>query len=359
MKNISIFFPAYNEAENIKETVLKAKKVIEPIFSDFEIIIVNDGSADRTGEIAEELAKKDRRIKVVHHPKNLGYGAALVSGFNASQKDLVFFTDCDLQFDISEIKKLLKYIPEYDVVIGYRSPRRDSFMRLVNAWGWKWLNRFLFDLKVKDIDCAFKLFKKEAIKSIEIKSRGAMISAEMLIKLFQKGCKIKEVPVRHLPRKTGFPTGAKPKVILRAFYELFKMFPELASRGRREFIKYCLIGVLNTVLDWAIYLGLTRIFIFWAEHFIYAKTISYIVGIINSYALNRLWTFRSKDKKLIIQFFKFFVVSGLALFMNIGTMYLVVRQWHLSDILGLALATLASLIFGFSLNKYWTFGKEK
>ena len=355
---ISIFFPAYNEEANAKETVLKTKEVLEPLFSDFEIIVVDDGSSDRTGEIADELTKKDRRIKVIHHPQNLGYGAALISGFRGASKDLIFFTDCDLQFDVSEIKKLLSYIPEYDVVIGYRSPRRDPFMRLVNAWGWKWLNRILFGLKVRDIDCAFKLFKKEAIKSIQIKSRGAMISAEILIRLFQKGYKIKEVPVTHLPRKAGSPTGAKPKVILRAFYELIKIYPEIVSRTQREFIKYCLVGVLNTLLDWTFYLSLTRFFDFWQANYLFAKAVSFSVGVVNSFIWNRIWTFRSRERKILIQFPKFSITQGIALGLNVGIMYLFVSLLYFPDIIGLVMATLASLIFGFSLSKFWVF-KEK
>ena len=226
-QSISIFLPAYNEEENVEKAIKTAKKTLGSLFSDFEILIIDDGSKDNTGKIAEKLAKGDSRIKVIHHNKNLGYGAALISGIKNSSNELVFFTDCDLQFDITEIKKLLKYIPEYDVVIGFRSRRRDPFARLINAWAWKWLNRILFGLKVRDTNCAFKLFKKEALRNIEIKSEGAMVSAEILIKLFRKGCKIKEVPVTHLPREKGHQTGANPKVIFRAFSELFKMYPEL------------------------------------------------------------------------------------------------------------------------------------
>jgi len=223
-KSISIFFPAYNEEANIKKSVLQIKTVIEKLFNNYEIIIVNDGSSDRTGEIADKLSKKYFQIKVVHHNPNRGYGGALISGFNKAQKDLIFFTDADLQFDLREIIKLLKFIEEYEVVIGYRNPRRDPFMRLVNAWGWKWLNQILFGLKVRDIDCAFKLFTKQAIKSINIESFGATVSAEFLIKLKNKGYNFKEVAVRHLPRSAGSPTGAKPQVIFKAFKELRSLY---------------------------------------------------------------------------------------------------------------------------------------
>ncbi|MFC1656885.1 glycosyltransferase family 2 protein [Patescibacteria group bacterium] len=230
-KSISIFFPTYNEEANIQKSVLQIKTIIEKIFKDYEIIIVNDGSGDKTGEISDKLSQKYPRVKVVHHNSNKGYGGALISGFNKSIKDLIFFTDADLQFDLKEITKLLKFIDRYDVVIGYRNPRRDPFMRLVNAWGWKWLNQILFGLKVRDIDCAFKLFTKQAIKSINIKSSGAMISVEFLIKLENKGYRFKEVPVKHSPRKAGSPTGAKPKVIFKAFKELWLFYKR--TKGKK------------------------------------------------------------------------------------------------------------------------------
>ncbi len=223
-KSISVFFPAYNEEANVKKSVLQIKAVIEKLFNKYEIIVINDGSSDDTGKIADKLSEKYHQVKVVHHNSNRGYGGALISGFNKAQYDLVFFTDADLQFDLKEITKLLKFIDNYDVVIGYRKPRRDPFMRLVNAWGWKWLNYLLFGLRVRDIDCAFKLFTKKAIKSINIKSFGAMVSAEFLIKLKKKGYSFKEIPVSHLPRNAGNPTGAKPYVIIKAFKELWDFY---------------------------------------------------------------------------------------------------------------------------------------
>lgn len=224
INSISIFFPAYNEEENVKEAVLAVESFLNNKASDFEIIIVNDGSKDKTKEIAENLAKSNSRVKVINHSQNFGYGRALISGFEAATKDLIFFTDCDLQFDLEEMEKLLEHIDEHDAVIGFRNPRRDPMMRIINAWGWKVLNRLLFGLKVKDIDCAFKLFRREAIEDIEIKSNGAMVSAEFLIKMKDKGAKIKEVPVSHYPRKKGSQSGAKLNVVLKAFKELIKFY---------------------------------------------------------------------------------------------------------------------------------------
>lgn len=226
MKNmsISIFFPAYNEGENIERAIKTAKAVIQKITDQYEIVVVNDGSRDNTGEIIDRLATEDIRIRAIHHKKNLGYGDALWTGIQNAKNEWFFFTDADLQFDFDEINKLIEYIPEYKVILGYRAPRKDSFMRLVNAWGWNLLVRLLFGLKVRDIDCAFKLFDRKIVASLPLLTRGATMSAEILIRLMKNGEKWIEVPVSHFPRKFGSPTGAKISVIARAFRELFKLY---------------------------------------------------------------------------------------------------------------------------------------
>ena len=222
--SISIFFPAHNEEANIAKAIEAALSAVQKIDADYEIIVVNDGSSDRTGVIAENFAKENSRIRVINHPANLGYGAAVWTGIQASTKEYIFFTDADLQFDMEELSRLTQYVPEYEVVLGYRAKRQDSFMRLLNAYGWNVLNRILFGLKVKDIDCAFKLFKNEIVKILPTESRGAMLSAEILIQLQKKRIKFKEVPVTHLPRTAGSPTGAKPSVIFRAFREMMRVY---------------------------------------------------------------------------------------------------------------------------------------
>jgi glycosyltransferase involved in cell wall biosynthesis len=225
--SLSVFFPFYNEEENIRPVVEKAINVLDNLkLSNYEIIMVDDGSKDGTKQIAEELVKKYPRLKLVAHKKNQGYGAALISGFRAATGDYVFFSDGDSQFDFVEIKKLLRHIPECDVVIGYRSPRHDSPVRLLNAWGWNVLNRIFFGLKVKDIDCAFKLFKRELVLDLPIISGGAMVTAEMLIRLKEKGVFFKEVPVSHFPRRQGEATGASWKVIFRAFKEFYQFYKQ-------------------------------------------------------------------------------------------------------------------------------------
>lgn len=224
---LSVFFPAHNEEGNIVKSVLDAQSVLLGLSSridDFEIIVVDDGSTDATGSIAEELSQKNPKVRVIHHSKNQGYGGAVWTGIQACRFEYFFFTDSDLQFKLEELELLLKHIPEYEVVIGYRAKRQDHFMRLVNAWGWRILNRILFGLRVKDVDCAFKLIKTDLVKNLPIESRGAMFSAEMLVRLMKKGYKFKEVPVTHLPRLRGVASGAKAAVIFRAFKEMIKVY---------------------------------------------------------------------------------------------------------------------------------------
>jgi glycosyltransferase involved in cell wall biosynthesis len=231
MLAISVFFPCYNEQQNVARTVENAIAVLEKLDADFEIIIIDDGSKDGTGRIADEIAGRESRVKVVHHPRNLGYGAALQSGFKTASKELVFYTDGDGQFDISEMPPLLTLMEHYDIVSCYRLNRRDSIIRKINAWCWTRLVCLLFSLKLRDIDCAFKLYKREIFDHIEMSSTGALIDAEILARAARRGYRITQKGVRHYPRTAGAQTGAKFHVIFRAFRELF----ELRRRIRKTY----------------------------------------------------------------------------------------------------------------------------
>jgi glycosyltransferase involved in cell wall biosynthesis len=221
---ISAFFPAHNEEANIEALTRKTAKVLSEICDDYEVIIVNDGSKDRTKEIGEALAKENPKIRLINHEINKGYGAAVKSGLYGARLTWVFFTDGDGQFDVNEIKELAKYTNEADFITGYRIKRADSFMRKLNAFMWGSMVKLLFHFKVRDVDCAFKLFKKEIIDRTKPEAEGAMISTELLAKANKLGYKIKEVGEHHYPRTAGTQTGAKMKVILRAFVELFKLY---------------------------------------------------------------------------------------------------------------------------------------
>jgi glycosyltransferase involved in cell wall biosynthesis len=222
--SISLFFPCYNEQDNVKRVVEKAVEVLEGMGADFEVIVVNDGSADGTGEEADALAAADKRVRVVHHPQNMGYGAAVQSGIRNAKKELIFFTDGDGQFDIGEIKLLLPFIEQNDIVCGYRLDRKDPFGRKLNGWLWTQLVCVLFGMRIRDIDCAFKLFRSEVFERMKLSSAGALISAEILARVTRRGYRIVEVGVHHYPRTAGKQTGANWKVILKAFKELFKLY---------------------------------------------------------------------------------------------------------------------------------------
>jgi len=232
LKSISLFFPAYNEEKNISATIANALRVAKQVSPNYEVIIVNDGSTDNTAQVVEEAARLNPNVRVVHHSPNKGYGAALLSGINAARYEYVFFSDGDGQFDLAEITKLIKHTPEYDVVLGYRARRQDNFLRRLNGQAWSWLNRLLFGLKVKDIDCAFKLFKTNLVKNLPVISQGAMLSAELLIVLQNQGVRFKEVAVKHLPRTAGSATGANISVILKAFKEMIRVY--LSDNYRKQ-----------------------------------------------------------------------------------------------------------------------------
>lgn len=233
--DLSVFLPFHNEEENIAAAVQATTTALEtmPGIGEFEVIIVNDGSTDRTKAIAEEIIRKDARVRLVSHETNRGYGAAVMSGFRAAHLEYVFFTDGDLQFDVREIGKLLTFVPEYGAVIGYREKRRDSRIRLLNAFCWNRFIRLVFGLTVRDIDCAFKLFKTGLVADLPMISGGAMFSSELLVRLKLAGVRFKEVPVAHLPRKNGAASGAKLRVIMKAFRECWKVRQDLRSRPKR------------------------------------------------------------------------------------------------------------------------------
>ena len=228
---ISVFFPTYNEESNIKDTILKAVKVLNRLFKTWEIIVVNDGSTDNTKKIVENLAKEDARVRVVNHNKNSGYGASLQTGLYNSRYNWIAFTDSDGQFDFSEIKNFVSKQQETnaDLVIGYYKKRRVSKFKIITSKMWELTVFILFGLHVKDIDCGFKLISKKVIDKIpRLESqRGAFISSEFLIKSKKAGFKIVEIPVTHYPRTAGKGTGRDLKVIIQSFIDLVKLWWKL------------------------------------------------------------------------------------------------------------------------------------
>ena len=238
MSSLSIVLPAYNEEANVENAVEQVSTVAQQLGMDYEIILVNDGSADRTGEVARELVQRVPNFQLVEHYPNRGYGGSLKAGFAAATKDLIAFTPADNQFVFSEVNRLLERLDEADVVSGYRAERQDTFIRKLNAIGWNTLVRLLFGHLCRDIDCGFKLFRREVLEHVTLVSDGAMIDTEFLAGAKARGFRITDVPVTHLPRVAGEATGANFKVIAKAFRDLVR-FRQRLSRELREERQKC------------------------------------------------------------------------------------------------------------------------
>ena len=222
---LSYFFPAHNEEANLRGLVEEALATLPTLAETFEIVIVDDGSRDATPRIADELAAADPRVRVVHHPRNRGYGAALRSGFAASSHELLAFTDGDRQFQVVDLGRLTARYLEggADAVVGYRIKRADPLVRTLYAKAYRLANRIFFGLRITDVDCACKLFRRDALAGINVESGGAFFSAELLIKLRAAGRRVVEVGVPHYPRTAGSPTGAKPQVVFRAIRDFWSL----------------------------------------------------------------------------------------------------------------------------------------
>ena len=220
VERLSYFFPAHNEAANLEGLVEEALAALPNLADTFEIIAVDDGSRDATASLAEALAERHPDIvRLVRHPVNLGYGAALRSGFSAARYELVAFTDGDRQFKVADLGRLttrLAAADAPDVVVGFRIKRADPLVRTLYARAYRLANRIFFGLRVTDVDCACKLFRRTALETLRVESGGAFFSAELLIKLQAEGASVAEVGVPHYPRTAGSATGAKPQVVLRA-----------------------------------------------------------------------------------------------------------------------------------------------
>jgi glycosyltransferase involved in cell wall biosynthesis len=237
LARLSYFFPAHNEEANLAGLVEEALATLPSLADEFEILIVNDGSRDATGRIADELtAAHAGVVRAVHHPTNLGYGAALRSGFRAARLDHVAFTDGDRQFHVEDLGRLIERMAAADrpdVVVGFRIKRADPLVRTLYARAYRLANRVFFGLRVRDVDCACKLFRRPALEGIGVESGGAFFSAELMIKLHAAGATIAEVGVPHYPRTAGSPTGAKPSVIFRAVRDFWLLRLRMWSNRER------------------------------------------------------------------------------------------------------------------------------
>jgi glycosyltransferase involved in cell wall biosynthesis len=227
--SLSVILPAHDEEANIDAVVRRSLEVLPHITDSFEIVVVDDGSHDGTAGIVRQIADEDARVRLVSHPVNRGYGAALTSGFRASTGDYVMFMDSDRQFDIADLRLLSPFVGEYDIVAGFRQERNDPLHRRIFAEVFNVAVRILFGVHLRDIDCAFKIFRGDQVRGMELTSPGALINTEMQARLRRQGATLMQVGVHHYPRLAGEASGGNPKVILRAMWETLALWIRMRS----------------------------------------------------------------------------------------------------------------------------------
>lgn len=229
-RGISVFFPMYNDETTIERLVNQASQVLSSLTDDHEIWIINDGSGDRTKEIADRLSAGNPRVKVLHHPVNRGYGGALKSGFENAGRGLVFYTDGDGQFDIRELELLFSRRFEADVINGYKVSRNDSGLRKVLGKVYNAGARFLFCIQISDVDCDFRLIRKEALEGIELESESGAICLELVKKIQDRGFTFAEVPVHHYHRESGTSQFFTMANLVRMLVDLLKLYLRLVLK---------------------------------------------------------------------------------------------------------------------------------
>ncbi|MEK7518132.1 MAG: glycosyltransferase family 2 protein [Patescibacteria group bacterium] len=214
--SISAFFPVFNEERNIRTCILSVKGYLDRRFKDYEILVISDGSTDNTNKIVAELSKRDKRIKLFARKERLGYGAGLRAGFVHASYDLIFYTDGDNQFNIKDLDRLLSMLSSYDIISAYRVNRKDPLMRIFIANVYNMLIRILFNLKIRDIDASFKVYRKEIFKNMRLVTNTGLTDAEILIKAQRQGFKIGQIGVTHYPRihgRTSYEIGRRNKIL--------------------------------------------------------------------------------------------------------------------------------------------------
>ena len=234
--SISVFFPAYNDQDSIAVMVNKTLAILPQFADDYEVIVVNDGSSDGTAAVLDELARKHSAVRVVHHQRNRGYGGALRTGFLTATKDLVFYTDGDGQYDVNELANLVPLMTsDVDVVNGYKIKRSDAKRRVVLGAMYKMLARMLFHLPIRDVDCDFRLMRREAIQSIDLVSTSGVVCTEMIYKLHRSGCRFTETPVHHYPRMHGQSQFFTFRRVGKTAFDFFALWLRLVLLSRLNF----------------------------------------------------------------------------------------------------------------------------
>jgi glycosyltransferase involved in cell wall biosynthesis len=230
LPGVTIVLPCFNEAANVTQAIKEASWAGARYAAEHQVVVVDDGSTDGTAKIAAEVAQLLPDVRVVEHEGNRGYGAALVSGVRAARMPWVLLTDGDLQFDLTQLERFVPLTSDADFLLGWRIDRQDPLHRRVNAAAWNWLVRQTFDLPVRDVDCAFKLVRRDVLEHMQLTSSGAMISTELVARAQANGARVRELGVEHRPRIAGKSSGANPRVVLRAFRELRQLRHELRDR---------------------------------------------------------------------------------------------------------------------------------
>lgn len=234
--SLSIFFPAYNDAGTIASLVLVAHMTARELTSDYEVIVVEDGSPDHTGALLDEMAKHFPWLKVVHHEKNRGYGGALRTGFATAVKELVFYTDGDAQYDPREMKALLlAFSEDVDFVNGYKISRNDPFHRVVIGRLYHWFVKLAFGLRLRDVDCDFRLMRKRVFDKVRLTRSSGVICVELMKKVQDHGFRVAEVPVHHFHRSYGKSQFFNFARVARTLLDLTKLWFEL--QVRREHLR--------------------------------------------------------------------------------------------------------------------------
>lgn len=230
--SISLFFPAWNEEDYVERAVSRALQVLPRLTDDFEIIIVNDASTDRTQEICEQLCRKHRQLRLINHPVNLKLGGAMRTGLAASTKDIVVYSDIDLPFDLDEVERaihLMDYL-EADMICAFRHDRTsEGAKRIVYSYVYNTLIRSLFSVSIKDINFSFKVMHRRVLEAIELRSQGSFIDAELVIKAIRRGFRVFQMGVDYFPRTRGISTLASPQVIAKMMRELVQLYPETVN----------------------------------------------------------------------------------------------------------------------------------